>query len=293
MFLLLAATLLLVTGLGAWLASDRMERVAQIYDEATIYETAAGPQQAIVRGEGSPVLVLHGQFGGCDRGMWLARFVGMDDTMEVIAPSRPGYLGTPLDGRISAEAQVEALAALLDTLERSKVAMLVEDTATDVALTFAEKFPERVSNLAIVYGNFTPKNQRALQLAYDYRDNWKAKFLAPLTQIVAKMAPASWPEINATRGFPIDLRLPGMIADGERLSQTCDLPKPSVPALIVLNSKQREQQGNDFDNFLSNHPLPPNVIILPDVDFYSPEWIDTAKAIREFLSGSAETPEQP
>jgi len=296
MFLLLAAALLLVTGLGAWLASDRMERIAQIYDEATIYETSAGPQQAIVHGDGSPLLVLHGVVrGGCDMGMLLARRFGVDETMEVIAPSRPGYLGTPLDGRISAEAQAEALAALLDTLERDKVAIFANDAATDVALVFAEKFPNRVSNLVIIYGTFSPQraSASAKSLYKRYRDDWPTnKWFEKLSQI-ARHLDTGFSEAFELSAFPVDLRLSGIIVDADRLAQMGDLPKPSVPTLIVFEHDLRERQGSDFGDYLNDHPQPPKVIVLleDETDIFSSP--DTAKAIREFLGGSAETPEQP
>ena len=204
LFLLFAAALLLVTGLSAWLASDRIERVTQIYDEATIYETAVGAQQAIVRGEGPPLLVLHGALGGCDLGMWLARHVGVDETMEVIAPSRPGYLGTPLDGRVAAEAQADALAALLDTLERDKVAIITENLATDVALVFAEKFPNRVNKFVIINVFFTPQETFwANMSARAYR---QLKLGDMGWQLIAKVNPDVVPDFPTSRRFPHDLR---------------------------------------------------------------------------------------
>jgi pimeloyl-ACP methyl ester carboxylesterase len=62
-----------------------------------------------------PLLVLHGTPGGSDQGVVAAELLGVD--ARVIAPSRPGYLGTPLStGRTPGE-QAAAMVALLDELE--------------------------------------------------------------------------------------------------------------------------------------------------------------------------------
>jgi len=73
-------------------------------------------------GPGRVLLALHGGMGGYDQSWLLARALAADvETFRVIAVSRPGYLGTALSVGRSAEAQADALAALLDRLDVAKV----------------------------------------------------------------------------------------------------------------------------------------------------------------------------
>jgi 2-hydroxy-6-oxonona-2,4-dienedioate hydrolase len=59
-----------------------------------VVETARGPVEVAARGEGAPVLVVHGIFGGCDAGLASVRDA-CGPGYRLLAPSRFGYLGTP------------------------------------------------------------------------------------------------------------------------------------------------------------------------------------------------------
>lgn len=65
-----------------------------------VIETACGPIEYAISGDGFPVLVMHGAGGGYDQGLEIARsFVG--DGFRFIVPSRFGYLRTPLPANAS------------------------------------------------------------------------------------------------------------------------------------------------------------------------------------------------
>ena len=87
---------------------------------AQVINTAIGPIQYAEVGHGTPVLVIHGAGGGFDQGLFTAKGALGDDDMadnyRVIAPSRFGYLGTPMPatGDASPSAAADAHAALLD-----------------------------------------------------------------------------------------------------------------------------------------------------------------------------------
>jgi pimeloyl-ACP methyl ester carboxylesterase len=82
---------------------------------ATVYATAQGPIEALIFGDGPPVLCIHGVIGGADQAPLMARaFVG--DGFRIIAISRFGYMGSPLPSDASAQAQADRYAALLDRL---------------------------------------------------------------------------------------------------------------------------------------------------------------------------------
>ena len=86
-------------------------RACLSHPSATI-ATASGPVEYADRGDGEPLLAVHGTLGGCDQGLVASEFFRVNG-FRIIAPSRPGYLGTPLTtGRTPAE-QADALAALM------------------------------------------------------------------------------------------------------------------------------------------------------------------------------------
>lgn len=114
--------------------------------------TAATPRGLIHyadAGEGPAVLSVHGAMGGTDQGMILARVTGAD-AGRVIAPARPGYLGTPLSSGVTPEAQADLFAALLDHLGLDRVAVIAVSGGGASALMFALRHPGRCRGLVLV-----------------------------------------------------------------------------------------------------------------------------------------------
>ena len=100
-------------------------------------------------GEGPPVLVIHGAGGGFDQGLALGRgFLG--NGYRIIAPSRFGYLGTPLPANASAEAQADAHARLLDALQINSVQAIGVSASASSAVHFCLRHPERCTALVLV-----------------------------------------------------------------------------------------------------------------------------------------------
>jgi len=109
-------------------------------------ETALGPVEIARAGTGEQVLVVHGTPGGCDAGLQMGRFL-IDAGFEVIAVSRPGYLGTPLGPHAEPEAQGDLLAALLDALAIERLGVLVWSGGGPAAYALAARHPDRVTAL--------------------------------------------------------------------------------------------------------------------------------------------------
>ena len=66
-----------------------------------VIASAQGPIEFAESGNGRAVLLIHGAGGGFDQGLDLGE-VFLGDGFRVIAPSRFGYLGTPLPADASA-----------------------------------------------------------------------------------------------------------------------------------------------------------------------------------------------
>ncbi|MBB6309759.1 alpha/beta fold hydrolase [Xanthobacter tagetidis] len=119
----------------------------------TVVTTALGPVEVVEAGEGRPVLALHGGMGGFDQGLILAAAVlgGPPAAgVRVLAPSRPGYLGTPLGVRRTPEAQADLYAALLDRLGLGPVLVTAVSAGGPSALAFARRHPGRCAGLVLV-----------------------------------------------------------------------------------------------------------------------------------------------
>ena len=150
LFFLLVVLALFGAGLVlAWFTSWRADKVAELNGGSEIARTVAGEVEFLVRGDGPPVLVFHGAPGGYDQAMLLGSGL-TDQGFQVIAPSRPGYLRTPLADRLSFSRQADAMAALLDTLGAPSVAVIGYSSGAPAALEFARKYPNRIWALVLV-----------------------------------------------------------------------------------------------------------------------------------------------
>jgi 2-hydroxy-6-oxonona-2,4-dienedioate hydrolase len=119
-----------------------------------LINTAYGPLEYADVGNGYPVLAIHGTGGGFDQGLLAADlFLGEEvtDSHRIIAPSRFGYLKTPMpSGDASPAAQADAHAALLDALGiDQKVVVIGASAGAFSATDFAIKYPDRVSTLVL------------------------------------------------------------------------------------------------------------------------------------------------
>lgn len=115
-----------------------------------------GPQEYAEAGEGPPILMIHGTGGGYDQGLLSSRRL-ITAGFRVIAPSRFGYLGTPFPADPGPDAQADALADLLDTLELPSVAVIGGSAGAIPALALALRHPARVRALVpLVPATFVP-----------------------------------------------------------------------------------------------------------------------------------------
>ena len=127
----------------------KTEKKAALDAGSKVVETKAGPMEYTERGSGPAVLICHGAPGGYDQAMLLGDAL-VKDGFRVIAPSRPGFLRTPLSTGLLFEDQADALAALLDKLGVERVAVLGFSTGAQVAARFALRHPDRTDALVLI-----------------------------------------------------------------------------------------------------------------------------------------------
>lgn len=120
--------------------------------EPKIAKTAAGDIEFdLTQGQGPVVMSTHGGIGGLDQGRVMAGWIDTS-RYRILSPSRPGFLGTPLEVGKTMEQQADALAALLDVLGIDKVMPMGASAGGPPSYMFAMRHPDRVWGLMVIDG---------------------------------------------------------------------------------------------------------------------------------------------
>ena len=147
-----------------------------------IADTPHGPVEYETVGKGAPVLVVHGTPGGYDQGLAMAGVLPPGDFRAILV-SRPGYLGTGMDGRESVDEQADLLAALLDAVEVDRAGVLCWSGGGPSSYRLAVRHPERVGSLvalaAVSKRLEQPKEDLPTQLLFSTRPgDWLLRAMA-------------------------------------------------------------------------------------------------------------------
>jgi 2-hydroxy-6-oxonona-2,4-dienedioate hydrolase len=149
-----AGALAMAVLLGAVLVYARFRRDMRVAQErlqgggSQVIDTACGPIEYTTYGEGAPVLVVHGILGGFDQGLVVAQG-NVGQAFQSVAPSRFGYLRTPMPEGASPAGQADAFACLLDELSIQQAAVLGTSAGGTSAIQFALRHPDRCSALVL------------------------------------------------------------------------------------------------------------------------------------------------
>ena len=132
---------------------------ARIAHGSKIAATPCGAIEYGEAGSGEPILALHGAGGGYNQGLMIAGLIGPG--FRVIAPSRFGFLNTPVPPDASVAAQADAYVCLLDELHVDAVHVFATSAGGPSALQFAVRHPARVKSLTLVSALSTMRPVRA------------------------------------------------------------------------------------------------------------------------------------
>jgi pimeloyl-ACP methyl ester carboxylesterase len=221
-----------------------------------IANTASGPIEYVERGPGIPLLSVHGAGGGFDQG--LANAAGLlGEDFKVIAPSRFGYLRTPVPKDASPAAQADAHADLLTSLNTPKAIVMGISAGARSALELAVRHPDRVSALIlIVPGTYSPAspvsidqsrgNKLAFRLVNTGADFawWATGRIAPSVLIrfvgVRPEIVTASPKAERDRVMnivwsvePLSRRFPGINIDSTSELTPLPLEAVHIPTLII------------------------------------------------------------
>jgi pimeloyl-ACP methyl ester carboxylesterase len=147
-----------------------------------IIQTPLGALEIQRSGDGRPVLFVHGTPGGSDTSITMGQFL-IDAGFEVIAPSRPGYMGTELGENKTIDEQADLLAALMTSLGHEKFAVVAWSGGGPSSYRLAVRHPERVKALvpfACVSGPYDePKETLETHLMFRTSfGHWLMRFMA-------------------------------------------------------------------------------------------------------------------
>jgi len=221
-----------------------------------IANTDAGSIEYAERGAGIPLLSIHGAGGGFDQGLALAA-ESVGDGFRIIAPSRFGYLRTPVPQDTSPAAQAAAHAALLCKLNVSKAIVLGASAGARSAIEFALRYPDMVASLILIApGTYWPARPAALEGNRSIRfifwvvnagGNflwWTAEKIAPsmLIRFLGVPPELVTAALSADRDRvmsivrsvePLSLRFPGINVDSTAVLNELPLGKITAPTLII------------------------------------------------------------
>ena len=223
---------------------------------SALIDTEAGPIEYAEAGAGVPLLSIHGAGGGFDQGLSLAaEFVS--DGFRIIAPSRFGYLRTPVPPDDSPAAQADAHAALLSKLNVPKAIVVGVSAGARSAIELAIRRPDMSLPLS---WSFRAPIRRPVQFPWTrVRGSkfalWAVKaggdfawwaiekiapsilvrFMGVRPELVAAAAQHERNRvINLVRGVePLSLRFRGINVDSTPHLGELPLDKISAPTLIV------------------------------------------------------------
>jgi 2-hydroxy-6-oxonona-2,4-dienedioate hydrolase len=144
----------LVVGGGAFVYSRYSKDInaarARISSGSQIVNTACGAIEYGEYGTGPLLLMVHGSGGGFDQGLDFARTL-LPGGYRVIAPSRFGYLRTPLPADASPMAQADAHACLLDALGLRAVGVIGGSAEALSSMQLCLRHPERCSSMVLLF----------------------------------------------------------------------------------------------------------------------------------------------
>jgi pimeloyl-ACP methyl ester carboxylesterase len=185
-----------LVGIGGFI-SWRRRVLSQVLRGGEIAETASGPVEFAMVGNGPVILQVHGGASGYDQPLALSWDLH-DAGFTVLTPSRPGYLRTPLTAGATPEHAADALASLLDVLRIEKVGVMGTSGGGPTALQLALRHPKRVWGLvlqaAISQRHRQPRrttNSLIGRALFSSRGTWLADFVAWGTHWLARC----WPTI--------------------------------------------------------------------------------------------------
>ncbi len=261
-----------IIGLRISFLKWREKLLKELERNSQIVQTPKGPLEYISLGQGPTVLLAHGGGGGYDFAYLYSHLI--EAGFNIVCPSRPGYLRTPLAVGQSSEEQADMFAALLEALDTEKAAIIGVSSGGQIALQFAMRHPARTWGLVMLdaVSINLPQDEKVknsamgkIALSEPARDvftwlmylishKWPAAMLkfwmeqasthnmAQIQDIVdyARQNPKQLDQLIKFQDVmsPMNIRFPGLASDWQRQEKRTFYPleKITAPTLVVQSS---------------------------------------------------------
>lgn len=176
--------------------NSRRKVLPGMYIEPCTVVTEKGTVEFDMSGTKGPVILsVHGGIGGADQARLITNWLD-SSAYRLLCPSRPGYLGTPLESGKTFEQQADLLAALLDHLQIEKVGVVCLSAGGPPAYQLAIRHPDRIWGLVAidsVSGSYHPPEGAGPLTS--------ALFMSTLGQKFAKMIMERFPKLLLGEAF--------------------------------------------------------------------------------------------
>jgi pimeloyl-ACP methyl ester carboxylesterase len=143
--------LVVITGYSGRMKAEQL-RMASFHPK--MEQTAHGPIEYEIRGEGPVVLISHGITGGVDQCFGLASTYLMQEKLQILAVSRFGYGRSSMPEAASPAEQADAFQALLYALGIKNVHVVGNSAGAAAAIQFAIRHSKQCLSLLLVSSNF-------------------------------------------------------------------------------------------------------------------------------------------
>jgi pimeloyl-ACP methyl ester carboxylesterase len=163
--LIILCGIILLLGVSYLSFNHDMDVAKERLSTSEMLRTPNGDIEFAVRGEGTPVLLLHGAGGGFDFGLWSGK-VFFGNTYKIISVSRYGYLRSPVPDNASIKNQAALYNALLNHLNITRVVVVGASAGGPSAIQFANDYPEKCSALILVSAVSMPEPQDSKEPVY-------------------------------------------------------------------------------------------------------------------------------
>jgi pimeloyl-ACP methyl ester carboxylesterase len=251
--ILIVVTCVLVVATYPRCSREMKTAQKRLQSQSEILNTDKGTIEYTVKGEGTPVLVLHGAGGGYDQGLWAGKLY-LGDGYKFISVSRYGYLRSPIPKDPSIKTQAALYNAFLDRLNIRKVIVVGVSAGGPSATQFANDYPDKTSALILLSavseagapGDKPASYVKIIHLIQqsDYAYWVFAKFMQPTILNLMGVPPEVYRNFTATQKemakemldimHPMTQRYKGTVIDGEMIQrEEVSTDHLSAPALIV------------------------------------------------------------
>lgn len=270
--------------------------------DSQLTQTPQGPVEFQRKGAGIPLLQFHGTpssyRGNLNFPIYQSLF---DQGFELISPSRPGYMRTPLSTGRTPAAQADAFSALVSQLGYDKVVVVGISGGGPSALAFAERHPDQCRALVLIEALALPIDAKAQDLSSYARlltlvldHNFLAWLVA--SPLFSHFLPEG-PQQQMSEEFAEYLAMfphfeAGMRNDAEQFKRLAPLPPQLTPCpTLILHGL--DDQVVPFDNATAMLAQIPGAKLVPFKGAGHELFYSHAAQISQAVADFVKTPRAP